>query len=161
MLTVKAILDWRFLPCKFQTWLFNRATNVIEFINLACLIGIFIVLTIDEGGMYAVQTYHKLQMLPENYVLTVLGVTILLQLLPYVLKGLHKTAVSGYALLFSGLIWFVISTAYVASYPPLNLGMVFAPVFSFLCVLAGRNLIVFSVQSDKIDNCTYILKKDK
>lgn len=161
MLTLKSILDWRFLPRKFQSWLFTRATNVIEFINIACLVGIFIILVVDEGAMYAVQTYHKLQTLPENYVLTVLGVTILLQSLPWVLKGLHKTAVSGYALLFSGLVWFVISAAYVASYPPLNLGMVFAPTFSFLCVLAGRNLIVFSVELDKIDSCSYTLKKDK
>ena len=161
MLTLKSILDWRFLPNKFQAWLFNRATNVIEFINISCLIGIFVILLVDDGAMYAVQTYHKLQTLPENYVLTVLGVTILLQLLPCVLKGLHKTAISGYALLFSGLVWFIISAAYVASYPPLNLGMVFAPTFSFICVLAGRNLIVFSVELGKLNKRSYTLKKDK
>lgn len=161
MLTLKSILDWRFLPHKFQAWLFNRATNMIEFINLACLIGVFVVLFIDDGGMYEVQTYHKLQTLPESYVLTVLGGTILLQSLPLLLKGLHKTAVSGYALLFSGLVWFVISAAYVASYPPLNLGMVFAPIFSFLCVLAGRNLIVFSVELEKRKSYSFGFKKDK
>lgn len=158
MLTLKSILDWRFLPKKFQAWLFNRATNVIEFVNITCLIGIFIILLVDDGAIYAVQTYRKLHTLPENYVLTVLGVTVLLQLLPYVLKGLHKTAISGYALLFSGLVWFIISAAYVASYPPLNLGMVFAPLFSFLCVLAGRNLIVFSVEMGKLDKRSYTLK---
>lgn len=160
MLTLKSILDWRFLPRKFQSWLFNRATNVIEFVNVSCLIGIFVILAIDEGGMYQVQTYRKLQALPENYVLTVLGVTILLQSLTFILKGLHKTAISGYALLFSGLVWFIISAAYVASYPPLNLGMVFAPVFSFLCVLAGRNLIVLSVELGKLDK-RFTIKKDK
>ena len=158
MLTLKSILDWRFLPKKFQAWLFNRATNVIEFVNITCLIGVFIILLVDDGAIYAVQTYHKLHTLPENYVLTVLGVTVLLQFFPYVLKGLHKTAISGYALLFSGLVWFIISAAYVASYPPLNLGMVFAPLFSFLCVLAGRNLIVFSVEMGKLDKRSYTLK---
>ena len=158
MLTLKSILDWRFLPKKFQAWLFNRATNVIEFVNITCLIGIFIILLVDDGAIYAVQTYRKLHTLPENYVLTVLGVTVLLQLLPYVLKGLHRTAISGYALLFSGLVWFIISAAYVASYPPLNLGMIFAPLFSFLCVLAGRNLIVFSVEMGKLDKRSYTLK---
>lgn len=161
MLTLKSILDWRFLPRKFQSWLFNRATNVIEFVNVSCLIGIFIILLVDDGAIYAVQTYRKLHTLPENYILTVLGVTILLQSLAFILKGLHKTAISGYALLFSGLVWFIISAAYVASYPPLNLGMVFAPVFSFLCVLAGRNLIVFSVEMGKLNKRSYTLKKDE
>ena len=48
------------------------------------------------------------------------------------------------------LVWFLVAVAFYAGYPPLNFGMVFPPIFSFICVLAGRNLIVFSVALDNL-----------
>lgn len=150
MLSIKAILDWRFLPAKFQNWLFNRATNVVEFVNVAALLGVALVLLVDKGALYAIHAYHKFQSLPEPAIIATLVGCALLQLLPLVLKGLRKSALSGYALLLSGLVWFLVAVAFYAGYPPLNFGMVFAPIFSFICVLAGRNLIVFSVALDNL-----------
>ena len=36
---VKYVLDWRFLPVRFQKWLFSTGTRVVEFASGLSLIG--------------------------------------------------------------------------------------------------------------------------
>ena len=60
-------------------------------------------------------------------------------------KSDRSNIISGWLLILGGNIWFLISVAFLAPYPPLNTGMILPPLMSFVCVLAGKNLMDYSM----------------
>ena len=146
---LRCFMDWRFLPAKFQDWLFKRGTNAVEFISGVGLLGFFFVFLIDGGDLYNSPLYYKFKQIDEWAILLVFLLTSLCQFASMTWKTIRGTATSGYILLWSSLVWFLISVAFYSAYPPLNTGMILPPVLSFICLLAGRNLITFAIKLDK------------
>ena len=148
---IKWLLDFRFLPSKFQYWLFQRGTRAIEFISAIGLIGFAVVFHINDGTMYDLPLYHKFAEIEEWKIVVTLGVVGCLQALTLGYSSVKATALSGYMLLISALIWALISVAFYMSYPPLNTGMVVPPLLAFVCMLAGHNMIQYALMQHDAD----------
>ena len=144
---IKWLLDFRFLPSKFQYWLFQRGTRAIEFISAIGLIGFAVVFHINDGTMYDLPLYHKFAEIEEWKIVATLGVVGCSQLLTLGYSSIKATALSGYMLLIRALI----SVAFYMSYPPLNTGMVVPPLLAFVCMLAGHNMIQYALMQHDAD----------
>lgn len=49
---LKYVLDWRFLPVKFQNWLFSTGTRAVEFASGVSLIGYALVFVFSPDEIY-------------------------------------------------------------------------------------------------------------
>lgn len=137
------ILELRFLPAKFQAWLFGTATRVLEAVSGLALIGYAAVFAFAPDDIYSWRIYYKFQDIPEAWTVGVLAAAGLLQTALLFARGVRACVASAYLLLFSGFVWFLISVAFWGAYPPLNTGMVVPPVLAFFCALAGNNALKF------------------
>ena len=147
---LKWILDWRFLPFRFQMWLFGTATRIVEFLSAAGLLGFAIVFMCDQDKLYDYPIYYKFKTLPEAWVVGILLFAALAQGAAMLYKSDCSNIISGWLLILGGNIWFLISVAFLAPYPPLNTGMILPPLMSFVCVLAGKNLMDYSITEESL-----------
>ena len=147
---LKWILDWRFLPFRFQMWLFGTATRIVEFLSAAGLLGFAIVFMCDQDKLYDYPIYYKFKTLPEAWVVGILLFAALAQGAAMLYKSARSNIISGWLLILGGNIWFLISVAFLAPYPPLNTGMILPPLMSFVCVLAGKNLMDYSITEESL-----------
>ena len=122
------ILDLRFLPDKFQQWIFGTCTRAIEMLNSAVMLGFALVF----------------QHIPPNLMVIVLTGTALLQLYAAIYQSNKSNIWSGWLLIWSALVWSVIAGTFWAAYPPLSTGMFTYLIFAFFCGLAGFSLIRYT-----------------
>lgn len=137
------ILGWRFLPAKFQAWLFGTATRGLEAVSGLGLLGYAAVFAFAPDEIYAWRIYYKFHDIPEAWTVGVLGAAGLLQTALLFARGFKGNVAAAYLLLFSGFVWFLLSVAFWGAYPPLNTAMVVPPLLAFLCALAGNNTLKF------------------
>ena len=90
--------------------------------------------------------YDKFDTAPPKVTATVMLVLAALQIVLMVGKTDRSQIIGGYLLICSGFIWFLITVAFWASYPPLSTGVVFPCVMALICPLAGDNLIKMTKQ---------------
>ena len=103
--------------------------------------GIFI---LGGSEVFHLKLYKGFLLLhPLTLSVLLIGVA-LTQLVIAIFKSNRCSVLSGYLLIFSALIWAVISATFWASYPPLTTGMTTYPVLAVVCALAGRNLINYA-----------------
>ena len=138
---LKWVFDWRFLPFKFQKWLFETGTRAVKFINSASLFGFAMVLFGFGDVLYKYKLYDKFESVPPPISAAVMMSLAILQMISMVCKTDRSQIIGGYMLICSGLVWFLVAVAFGASYPPLSTGVVFPLVMSLICPLAGDNLI--------------------
>ena len=145
---VKYVLDWRFLPVRFQKWLFSTGTRVVEFASGLSLIGYAAVFAFSPVDIYDWPIYYKFKTIPESILIPVFGGIGLLQLAAMYWQT-YKVF-SGYLLLVSAFIWFLTAQAFWGAFPPAHTGMVIPPILSFLCLLAGNNSLKFLFSGEKL-----------
>ena len=145
---LKWVFDWRFLPFKFQKWLFETGTRAIKFVNALCLFGFAVVLFGFGEALYKYKLYDKFESVPPPVLASVMATLALLQVISMFGKPSRSQIIGGYMLICSGLVWFVVAVAFWASYPPLSTGVVFPSVMALICPLAGDNLIKLMKQYD-------------
>ena len=145
---VKWVFDWRFLPFKFQKWLFETGTRAVKFVNAARLMGFAMVLFGLGDVLYKYKLYDKFESVPPPISAAVMLVLAALQIVSMVGKTDRSQIVGGYMLICSGFVWFMVAVAFWASYPPLSTGVVFPSVMALICPLAGDNLIKLMKQYD-------------
>ena len=145
---VKWVFDWRFLPFKFQKWLFETGTRAVKFVNAASLMGFAMVLFGFGDVLYKYKLYDKFESIPPPISAAVMLVLAALQIVLMVGKTDRSQIVGGYMLICSGFVWFMVAVAFWASYPPLSTGVVFPSVMALICPLAGDNLIKLTKQYD-------------
>ena len=138
---IKWVFDWRFLPAKFQRWLFSTGTKAVKFVNAFGLFGYAMVFFLYGKVLYQYKLYDKFDTAPPKVAATVMLALAVLQIILMVGKSDRSQIIGGYLLICSGFIWFLITVAFVASYPPLSTGVVFPCVMALICPLAGDNLI--------------------
>lgn len=138
---IKWVFDWRFLPAKFQRWLFSTGTRAVKFVNAFGLFGYAMVFFLYGEVLYQYKLYDKFDTVPPKVTATVMLVLAVLQIILMVGKTDRSQIIGGYLLICSGFIWFLITVAFWASYPPLSTGVVFPCVMALICPLAGDNLI--------------------
>ena len=138
---IKWVFDWRFLPAKFQHWLFSTGTRAVKFVNAFGLFGYAMVFFLYGKVLYQYKLYDKFDTAPPKVTATVMLVLAVLQIIPMVRKTDRSQIIGGYMLICSGLVWFLVAVAFGASYPPLSTGVVFPCVMALICPLAGDNLI--------------------
>lgn len=146
---LKYVLELRFLPVRFQRWLFSTGTRVVEFISGCAMIGYALVFAFSPNDIYNWPIYYKFKDISETTLILVFGGVGVLQLAAMYWQTLKGGIVSGYILLVSAFIWYLTSYAFWAAYPPVNTGMVIPPVLAFLCLLAGNNSIKFLLTRKK------------
>ena len=145
---LKWVFDWRFLPFKFQKWLFETGTRAIKFVNALCLFGFAVVLFGFGEVLYKYKLYDKFESVPPPVLASVMATLALLQVISMFGKPSRSQIIGGYMLICSGLVWFMVAVAFWASYPPLSTGVVFPSVMALICPLAGDNLIKLMKQYD-------------
>lgn len=138
---IKWVFDWRFLPAKFQRWLFSTGTRAVKFVNAFGLFGYAMVFFLYGKVLYQYKLYDKFDTVPPKVTATVMLALAVLQIISMVGKTDRSQIIGGYLLICSGFIWFLITVAFWASYPPLSTGVVFPCVMALICPLAGDNLI--------------------
>lgn len=141
---VKYMLEWRFLPVRFQKWLLGTGTRVVEFISGIGLLGFALVFWLDADLLLHYPIYYKFQHAPSLLLVMGFGLVGTTQLWAMLYWSHRSNVISGYLLIAGSLIWALVSVAFWAAYPPAHTGMVLPPILVLLCVLAGRNLINFS-----------------
>lgn len=146
---VKYMLEWRFLPVRFQKWLFGTGTRVVEFASGLSLIGYAAVFAFSPVDIYDWPIYYKFKTIPESILIPVFGGIGLLQVAAMYWQTYKGNVFSGYLLLVSAFIWFLVSVAFFGAYPPAHTGMVIPPLLAFLCALAGNNTMKFLFMKGK------------
>ena len=148
MKCVKWLFDWRFLPFKFQKWLFETGTRAVKFVNAVGLMGFAMVLLAYGEVLYQYRLYVKFEGIPPVLLAIVMAALALLQVISMMGKTARSQVIGGYLLICSGLVWFLVAVAFWASYPPLSTGVVFPSMMALICPLAGDNLIKLMKQYD-------------
>lgn len=138
---IKWVFDWRFLPAKFQRWLFSTGTRAVKFVNAFGLFGYAMVFFLHGEVLYQYKLYDKFDTAPPKVTATVMLVLAVLQIISMVGKTDRYQIIGGYLLICSGFVWFLVAVAFGASYPPLSTGVVFPSLLAVVCPLAGDNLI--------------------
>lgn len=138
---IKWVFDWRFLPFKFQKWLFETGTQAIKFVNAFGLLGYAVVLFGFGDVLYKYKLYDEFESVLHPISAAVMLVLAALQIVLMVGKTDRSQIVGGYLLICSGFVWFMVAVAFGASYPPLSTGVVFPSLLAIVCPLAGDNLI--------------------
>jgi cytochrome bd-type quinol oxidase subunit 2 len=141
----QSVLDFifglRFLPDKFQDWLFGTGTRIIEVLSGFAMLGFALVFALHGEEMIKEDLYEKFLHLHPKIFVTILVIVAVGQLFAAFFQSSRSNILSGCFLIWSALIWVVISGAFIAAYPPLSTGMTTYPVIAIICALAGRNLI--------------------
>ena len=138
---IKWVFDWRFLPAKFQKWLFETGTRAIKFVNAFGLLGYAVVLFGFGDVLYKYKLYDKFDAAPPAMTALVMTILAILQVIFMLGKTDRAQVLGGYLLICSGFVWFMVAVAFGASYPPLSTGVVFPSLLAIVCPLAGDNLI--------------------
>ena len=147
---LKYVLDWRFLPVKFQNWLFSTGTRAVEFASGVSLIGYALVFIFSPDEIYNWPIYYKFKDISELTLVSVFGGVGILQLAAMYWQTFRGNVLSGYVLLVAALIWFLTANAFWGAYPPAHTGMVIPPVLAMLCLLAGNNSLKLLFWEGKI-----------
>ena len=147
---VKYVLEWRFLPVRFQKWLFGTGTRVVEFASGLSMIGYAAVFAFSPVDIYDWPIYYKFKTIPESILITVFGGIGLLQLASMYWQTYRGNVFSGYLLLVSAFIWYLTAQAFWGAFPPAHTGMVIPPILAFLCLLAGNNSLKFLFSGEKL-----------
>lgn len=146
---LKYVLELRFLPVRFQRWLFSTGTRAVEFISGCAMIGYALVFAFSPNDIYNWPIYYKFKDISETTLILVFGGVGLLQLAAMYWQTYKGEVLSGYMLLISAFIWYLTAYAFWAAYPPAHTGMVIPPVLAFLCLLAGNNSLKFLFSENK------------
>lgn len=147
---VKYMLEWRFLPVRFQKWLFGTGTRVVEFASGLSMIGYAAVFAFSPDDIYSWPIYYKFKDISEFTLILVFGGIGLLQLAAMYWQTYKGNVFSGYLLLVSAFIWYLTAQAFWGAFPPAHTGMVIPPILSFLCLLAGNNSLKFLFSGKKL-----------
>ena len=142
------LLDFRFLPDRLQNWLFGTGTRIIEVLNGFAMLGFALVFGLHGDEIIKEDLYGKFPHLYPKVFVTILIVVAIGQLFAAFFHSSRSNILSGCCLLWSALIWFVISGTFIAAYPPLSTGMTTYPLIAIICALAGRNLIKNTQQAE-------------
>lgn len=151
VMRIKWLLDWRFLPSRFQMWSFGTGTRVVEFISGIGLLGFALVFWLDADLLLHYPIYYKFQHAPSLLLVMVFGLVGTTQLWAMLYWSHRRNVISGYLLIAGSLIWALVSVAFWAAYPPAHTGIVLPPILMLLCVLAGRNLMNYSKFAEGIN----------
>ncbi len=145
------LLDLRFLPDKFQNWLFDTGTRAIEVFSGLAMLGFAFTFFVSGDEIYTSDLYEKFQHLHKPTLLTILLTVAILQIGFSVVKSYRLKLVSSFLLMLSGLVWAVITGRFIAGYPPVSTGMTTYAVLTIICSFAGlyQNRHVKRLQDQK------------
>ena len=148
MKTIKTIwfksYRWLGIPYALHNWLLQTATRVVEFTSAAGLLGYAMVFAANGQRLTTLPLYYKFAALPQPVVVGVFVSLGLAQLALMPFKSDRSNVLSGFVLVVSSLVWFLVLAAFDAARPPANTGMVFPTIMAFLCAAAGSRLIDLS-----------------
>ena len=81
--------------------------------------------------------YGKFTHLYPKIFISILTLVAIGQLFAAFFHSNRSNILSGFFMIWSALIWFVISGIFIAAYPPLSTGMTIYPLIAIICALAG------------------------
>ena len=143
------IFNLRFLPDKVQKWLFGTGTRAVEVMNTLIMLGFAFVLLSSNQDFFIVDPYEKFERLHPHTLSVIMFIVAIAQLIMACFKSARSNVLSGFFLLVSALIWFIVFASFTAAYPPLSTGIFTYLVLSVVCALAGRALVVRNRPADE------------
>lgn len=138
---IQFIAELKFLPDKMQHWLFGTGTRAVEITSALIMLGFAYVLLVSGHEFFIVDPYEKFERLHPQTMAIIMFIVALAQLLAAYYQSARSNVLSGFALIVSALIWFIVFGSFAAAYPPLSTGIFTYLVLSVVCALAGRALI--------------------
>lgn len=135
------ILDFRFLPSKVQNWLFGTATRVLEVVSSLIMLGFSFTLFIGDHDFFTIDLYENFSKIHPHALAGFMLFVAILQLAASVYSSPRSNVISGFSMLLSAFVWFIVFGLFVAAYPPFSTGIFTYSILSLSCALAGRALI--------------------
>lgn len=129
------------LPYRFRNWLLETATRVIECVSGLAMLGYAAVFRVNGQKLVATELYYKFATLPLWAVVSVFVTLGVGQLALMPVKSARGHVLSGFVLVVSASVWFLVFVAFEASPVPANTGVVFPSIMAFLCAASGSRLI--------------------
>lgn len=129
------------LPFRLRNWLLETATRVIECVSGLAMLGYAAVFQANGQKLVATELYYKFATLPLWAVVSVFVTLGAGQLLLIPWKTPRGCVLSGFVLVVSALVWFLVFAAFEASPVPANTGVIFPSIMAFLCAASGSRLI--------------------
>lgn len=129
------------LPFRLRNWLLETATRVIECVSGLAMLGYAAVFQANGQKLVATELYYKFATLPLWAVVSVFVMLGAGQLLLMPLKTARGCVLSGFVLVVSALVWFLVFAAFETSPVPANTGVIFPSIMAFLCAASGSRLI--------------------
>lgn len=139
--SLQLILDLRFLPDKLQKWLFSTGTRAIEVTSSLIMLGFSFVLFESNHSFFTADLYEKFEQIHPHALAIIMFAVAVAQTVAVFFKSARSNVLSGFTLLLSAFVWFVVFGLFAAAYPPLSTGIFTYLALSIVCALAGRALI--------------------
>ena len=130
---IKWVFDWRFLPAKFQRWLFSTGTRAVKFVNAFGLFGYAMVFFLYGKVLYQYKLYDKFDTAPPKVTATVMLVLAVLQIILMVGKTDRSQIVGGYLLICSGFVWFMVALVVTTLVFNLDRAQTYLPLAAMVC----------------------------
>lgn len=146
---ITSVFNWQTLPAVPRRWLFSTGTTAIETLSGLGLLGYALIFWLNGGAILEPPIHYrtaKLDLPFSTLVFAATGLTLLALSGTNLKKVSHKLrnkldTVTGFVLIFSGLLWFLIAVAFMEVSPPYHTGPVLSGILSIIAALGGDNLL--------------------
>lgn len=121
--------------------IFETATRPFELFNSSFLIWYGYVFAVDGKELYTHHIYQSFQDIPLE---VAIGIFVLLGVAQFVLTwrdSPNSNILSGFVLILSSLVWFLMTAAFSQAYPPLNMDMFACGLMCIASITSGKYLI--------------------
>ena len=150
------VLGLSFLPEKIRAWMFSTGTRAIEVLNAGMLLAWATVMMLD-GRVLEMHPYRYSMLFGTQWAHKAWAVAFLiffvLACCGIACKTCRCKKLGGFAMLASATVWGCVSAGFVASYPPLNTGVLIYALMSLMCWFTGEHLM-YTARSGACTDCS-------
>lgn len=133
-------------------WLFELATRLAEFINMAALIGFSFFMLMGFDKLVQSHPYRKFAYASsELFWMAVFGLGIV-QLITMLRCSIQSNQASGIVLQISAVVWFVFAVTFGLDYPPISTALPIYSLLAFVCAAGGHKLINTNKVCEALEN---------
>lgn len=132
-------------------WIFSSGVKTIEILSSFMMFGFALNFAFDRDELIKEDLYEKFQHFHTPTLIIILIVLAFSQLACVFITRNKFKLINSFLLMFSALVWAIITGTFIASYPPLSTGITTYSVLAIACFMAGlyENRKVKSIEDFK------------
>lgn len=133
-------------------WLFELATRLAEFINMAALIGFSFFMLMGFDKLVTSHPYRKFTYASSKLFWIAVLALGFLQLIAMLRCSIKSNQASGIVLQISAVVWFVFAVTFGLDYPPISTALPIYSLLAFVCAAGGHKLINTNKVVEALEN---------